>query len=277
MAIARVSIPTPTAPLALADYQAILAQGVALGQALTLREIVDGSTIRAGTVMVIGGIIYQATSDTAITGSASAYVKITPAGASASAAFVANLTGVTFNEAYGGYYDGSGNLHVFNEDLAISIGALTGSARTVLGRAAVPAGTVAIWSVATMPGGWLECNGQSVLRATYARLFALIGTTYGSVDGTHFTLPDLRSASVRGVGTPTRFTDATAVTLNQTINDTIQAHTHPISLNASSGSSDTVSEGNASPSGTVNSGAHSGRSASETTGKAVGMYYMIKA
>lgn len=119
MAIERVNIPTPTAPTSITDYQAILAQGVALGQALTDREIVDGSTIRAGTVMLIGGVLYKSTTDTTITGLASNYVKITPSGATASAAFVANLTGVTFNEAYGGYYDGSGNLHVFDEAKAI--------------------------------------------------------------------------------------------------------------------------------------------------------------
>lgn len=39
--------------------------------------------------------------------------------------------------------------------------------------------------------GWLLCDGASKLRADYPDLFAVIGTTYGAVDGTHFTLPDL--------------------------------------------------------------------------------------
>lgn len=43
------------------------------------------------------------------------------------------------------------------------------------------------------PGGWLWCTGGTVSRATYAALFAVIGTTFGSGDGaTTFTLPDLR-------------------------------------------------------------------------------------
>lgn len=48
------------------------------------------------------------------------------------------------------------------------------------------------WPTATAPSGWLLCYGQSLLRTDYAALFAVIGTTFGSVDGTHFTLPDLR-------------------------------------------------------------------------------------
>lgn len=42
-------------------------------------------------------------------------------------------------------------------------------------------------------GCWLECNGVSVLRATYPDLNTLLsGMSYpfGTVDGTHFTLPD---------------------------------------------------------------------------------------
>jgi microcystin-dependent protein len=280
MSLDRVSVVTPTAPVAVADYQANIAQLEARLDAFSGREIVDGSTIRAGAIVVIGGVAYKATTDTAITGTPSAYVKITPAGATASAAFVASLSGVAWSHTYGGYYDGSGsgsNLVVFDEDLAISIGAMTGSPRTIAGRSKVPAGTVAIWSVAAMPGGWLECAGQAVSRTTYARLFAIVGTTYGVGDGTTtFNLPDLRSASIRGVGTPTRFTDATAVTLNQTINDALQAHTHTYDK-PNGGAAGPFSGGGVFNFVSTNSGAHNGRSASETTGKAVGMYYIIKA
>jgi microcystin-dependent protein len=51
---------------------------------------------------------------------------------------------------------------------------------------------------AAAPVGWLLCDGSSVLRATYAALFAVVGTAYGSVDGTHFTVPDLRRAFPMG-------------------------------------------------------------------------------
>ncbi len=59
-------------------------------------------------------------------------------------------------------------------------------------------GMIVGWPVETPPTGWLECNGASLLRASYADLFAVIGVTFGAADGTHFTLPDLRGKFVRG-------------------------------------------------------------------------------
>ncbi len=48
---------------------------------------------------------------------------------------------------------------------------------------------------------WLPCDGSSLLRADYPDLFTVIGTTYGSVDGTHFNIPDLQGRSASGAGT----------------------------------------------------------------------------
>ena len=49
--------------------------------------------------------------------------------------------------------------------------------------------------------GWLPCDGASKVRTDFPALFTAIGTTYGSVDGTHFTLPDARGRTAIGVGT----------------------------------------------------------------------------
>jgi len=51
---------------------------------------------------------------------------------------------------------------------------------------------------ATPPSGYLECNGASLLRTSYADLFAAIGFAWGAADGTHFNLPDLRGRFLRG-------------------------------------------------------------------------------
>jgi len=48
------------------------------------------------------------------------------------------------------------------------------------------------WFTLTAPTGWLFRDGSSLLRTDYPDLFAVIGTTYGAVDGTHFSLPDER-------------------------------------------------------------------------------------
>ncbi len=48
---------------------------------------------------------------------------------------------------------------------------------------------------------WLTCDGSSLVRADYPDLFAVIGSTFGSVDGTHFSLPDLAGRVPLGDGT----------------------------------------------------------------------------
>lgn len=57
---------------------------------------------------------------------------------------------------------------------------------------AVPVGALFDWPTETVPDGWLERNGASLVRADYADLFAVIGTMYGTADATHFNLPDDR-------------------------------------------------------------------------------------
>ena len=81
--------------------------------------------IAKGSFFAIGGSIYVADSDTAITGTSSAYVKLTPSGTTASPSYVASLTGVTWSDTYNGYYDGSGNLYIFDEVVARNAGAIT--------------------------------------------------------------------------------------------------------------------------------------------------------
>lgn len=68
----------------------------------------------------------------------------------------------------------------------------------------MPIGTVLPFAGSTAPTGWLLCNGQAVDRTVAADLFAVIGTTYGSGNGTTtFNLPDLRGRVVAGKDTTT--------------------------------------------------------------------------
>ena len=65
--------------------------------------------------------------------------------------------------------------------------------------AGTPIGTVLDWAGTVAPTGHLLCYGQAVSRTTYANLFAVVGTTYGSGDGsTTFNLPDLRGRVTAG-------------------------------------------------------------------------------
>lgn len=69
--------------------------------------------------------------------------------------------------------------------------------------ASFPAGFVQMYGGASAPSGWQLCDGSSLLRASFAALFTAIGTTYGSADGTHFNVPDMRGRVPVGVGTGT--------------------------------------------------------------------------
>lgn len=68
---------------------------------------------------------------------------------------------------------------------------------------AMPAGAVVPYAGASAPTGFLLCNGASLVRATYPDLFTAIGTTFGSADASHFTLPDMRGRAPVGVGSNT--------------------------------------------------------------------------
>ncbi len=58
---------------------------------------------------------------------------------------------------------------------------------------AAPTGAVSMWLTENPPSGWLILNGATVSRETYSGLFAVLGTAYGSGDGsTTFTLPNLQ-------------------------------------------------------------------------------------
>lgn len=89
------------------------------------------------------------------------------------------------------------------------------------------AGAVQFYAMSTAPSGWLKANGAAVSRATYAGLFAAIGTVFGVGDGaTTFNLPDLRGEflrgwdDARGVDTGRAFGSAQA--------DALQGHYHNI-------------------------------------------------
>lgn len=90
--------------------------------------------------------------------------------------------------------------------------------------------------------GWLECNGQAVSRATYASLFAALGTRFGGGDGVNtFNLPNETGRVTVGVGVgyPQDQTGGTANTTLAVAN--LPPHTH--SINHDHPSSNTTAAG----------------------------------
>lgn len=90
------------------------------------------------------------------------------------------------------------------------------------------AGEIRMFAMATCPTGWMETNGASLLRAgTYAGLFANIGTTWGSADGAHFSIPDLRGTVPRAWDHG-RGLDPAAPAFAAYEADSFASHTHTI-------------------------------------------------
>lgn len=62
----------------------------------------------------------------------------------------------------------------------------------------IPVGTIIQSASQTTPQGYLKCNGASISRSNYQKLFKAIGTTFGNDDSNTFKLPDLRGRFIRG-------------------------------------------------------------------------------
>ena len=101
------------------------------------------------------------------------------------------------------------------------------------GAVSAPAGTVNPYAGSTAPTGWLLAYGQAVSRTTYADLFAVLSTTYGSGDGsTTFNLPDMRGRVGAGLdnmgGTAASRLTATVLTAANTLGATGGTETHTL-------------------------------------------------
>lgn len=146
-----------------------------------------------------------------------------------------------------------------------------------------PIGAIIAFPAAAIPNGWLECNGQAVSRTTYAELFALISTSYGTGDGsTTFNLPDYRGVFLRGKDNGKGY-DAGRV-LGDLQQDAMQGHEHKgalFDLTGASGAARWASSAanNTTATGGIVADGVSGtpRIAAETRPKNVSVVYCVKA
>jgi microcystin-dependent protein len=77
----------------------------------------------------------------------------------------------------------------------------------------VNTGIVVPWGSASIPSGFLLCDGTSYATASYAALFAVIGYTYGG-SGANFNVPDLRDRTIVGVSSANSKTLAQSIGAN---------------------------------------------------------------
>lgn len=106
-----------------------------------------------------------------------------------------------------------------------------------------PAGVIFPYVNATAPTGWLVCDGSAVSRSTYAALFAIVGTSYGSGDGsTTFNLPNIvdrvpvGKSGGKAIGTSGGSATATPSIGNTTLSTSqIPSHGHQSKINSFAG------------------------------------------
>lgn len=90
----------------------------------------------------------------------------------------------------------------------------------------VPSGVIWPYGGSSAPTGFLLCNGSAVSRTTYADLFAAIGTTYGTGDGsTTFNLPNANGRTPIGAG---NYTDPVSGSVTRSMGGTGGAEKHQI-------------------------------------------------
>lgn len=118
------------------------------------------------------------------------------------------------------------------------------------------AGQIMMYGAAAAPVGWLLCDGTAVSRATYATLFAIIGTTYGVGNGsTTFNLPDLRGRVAVGKDSGTFSSlGATGGAETHTLTEAqMPSHLHSIAISGFGGAWQ-VGNGQGAPGGSQNTG-----------------------
>lgn len=158
---------------------------------------------------VPGGLIKSADDNsnfsdiaTAITQSLATTGVSTMTGSINAAAGAVNAPGYAFTGASKtGFYLASSNqigwtangveAATFNSDTSVTF------AGPISGKGCVPIGAVMDFAGSTAPTGWLLCYGQLVSTTTYASLFSVLSTTYGSGSGT-FGIPDYRGRTLYG-------------------------------------------------------------------------------
>ena len=92
-----------------------------------------------------------------------------------------------------------------------------------------PIGGIVIWSgaVGSPPDGFILCDGTAISRTDFATLFTIVGTTFGSGNGSStFNIPNLRDRFIVGAGSGYNLnaTGGSSTTTLGTAN--LPSHTH---------------------------------------------------
>jgi microcystin-dependent protein len=88
-----------------------------------------------------------------------------------------------------------------------------------------PVGSIVAYTVEKSPTGWLVCDGTSVNKETYSKLYEAIGNKFGGlVTDLSFNLPNYKGAFLRGIGANNGYTGPDNIYTRQ--NHATQTHNH---------------------------------------------------
>lgn len=142
------------------------------------------------------------------------------------------------NQTIGGNLDVSGNLTLGGDLRARNYYA---SGNFYLNNfVLIPAGTIIQSAATNVPGGWLDCNGETLSVAMYSYLFSAIGYTYGGVyrgadlgsnraADLSFNIPDMRGRVGVGAGANPGTVTLPALT-PRSLGDISGAETHTLTV-----------------------------------------------
>lgn len=117
MAINKITAPLSTGPSVFAAP--VINQLAALLTDCNHTKRASGGYILKGALFNIGGSMFLADSDTAISGTSSNYVKIIASGNTATAAYTTSVANVSWNGAYQGCFDNDGALYIAENQYGI--------------------------------------------------------------------------------------------------------------------------------------------------------------
>lgn len=157
---------------------------------------------------------------------------------------------------------------------------------SILGES-IPTGSVLSFAgpVSALPSGFLLCDGSSLNRLDYPKLFEVVGTSWGSSSSTTFNIPDTRGLFLRGVSASSgRDADTNSrAALNTGGNtgnavgsyqdDAIKSHLHTFS---GSSASVNAASGGLSVAGSTSSQSTDSTGNSETRPKNIYVNYIIR-
>lgn len=174
-----------------------LGDALAPSQAATLKQVINGVGTYVPTVGGTANAIVLTTGWNLSSISAGATFEFLPIFTNSDATTI-TLDSVPIKNVYNGGAPISGGVLVLGKKVRILYDG-TNFQVDYVAPTAIAVGSIMAWPTATVPGGWLECDGSAVSRSTYAALYAVIGTSYGVGDSsTTFNLPNYKDYFLRG-------------------------------------------------------------------------------